>query len=122
STIHFKNLQEPRKPQKFFVGPFIITKLHGKTTVEVILTPEFDRKHPVFPVKKPNVTPILPKEEKQFLKIVKEKELKENNQDTILYLFRYKNGIEYDEWLLTDKAPNNKTTFRAHGAAKREQT
>ncbi|MBW0469552.1 hypothetical protein O181_009267 [Austropuccinia psidii MF-1] len=31
-----------------FVGPFTIIKLKGKNAVEVILTEEFSRKHPVF--------------------------------------------------------------------------
>ncbi|MBW0475862.1 hypothetical protein O181_015577 [Austropuccinia psidii MF-1] len=33
-----------------FVGPFTIIKLIGKSSVEVTLTEEFSRKHPVFPV------------------------------------------------------------------------
>ncbi|MBW0534880.1 hypothetical protein O181_074595 [Austropuccinia psidii MF-1] len=33
-----------------FVGPFTIIKLIGKHAVEVKLTEEFSRKHPVFPV------------------------------------------------------------------------
>ncbi|MBW0465325.1 hypothetical protein O181_005040 [Austropuccinia psidii MF-1] len=33
-----------------FVGPLIIIKLIGKNAVEVRLTEEFSRKHPVFPV------------------------------------------------------------------------
>ncbi|MBW0470496.1 hypothetical protein O181_010211 [Austropuccinia psidii MF-1] len=33
-----------------FVGPFTIFKLIGKNAVEVKLTEEFSRKHPVFPV------------------------------------------------------------------------
>ncbi|MBW0484720.1 hypothetical protein O181_024435 [Austropuccinia psidii MF-1] len=33
-----------------FVGPFTIIKLIGRNVVEVKLTEEFSRKHPVFPV------------------------------------------------------------------------
>ena len=33
-----------------FVGPFSIKQLHGKNAVEVILSDELSRKHPVFPV------------------------------------------------------------------------
>ena len=50
STVNFNNLQGPRKLQDSFVGPFILTKLVGENAVEVILTGEFERKHPVFPV------------------------------------------------------------------------
>ncbi|MBW0498237.1 hypothetical protein O181_037952 [Austropuccinia psidii MF-1] len=40
----------PKKMGDFFVGPFTIIKLIGKGEVEVRLTEEFSRKHPVFPV------------------------------------------------------------------------
>ncbi|MBW0503021.1 hypothetical protein O181_042736 [Austropuccinia psidii MF-1] len=33
-----------------FMGPFSITRLVGEISVEVRLTEEFSRKHPVFPV------------------------------------------------------------------------
>ncbi|MBW0517441.1 hypothetical protein O181_057156 [Austropuccinia psidii MF-1] len=44
-----------------FVGPFTIIKLIGKNVVEVKLTEEYSRKHPVFPVSL--VKPYLQKEE-----------------------------------------------------------
>jgi hypothetical protein len=33
-----------------FAGPFVVKALHGKNAAEVILTGEFSRKHPTFPV------------------------------------------------------------------------
>ncbi|MBW0508905.1 hypothetical protein O181_048620 [Austropuccinia psidii MF-1] len=50
STLNFNNLKGPNKMRESFVGPFIIIKFIGKNAVEVRLTEEFSRKHPVFPV------------------------------------------------------------------------
>ncbi|MBW0504564.1 hypothetical protein O181_044279 [Austropuccinia psidii MF-1] len=50
STLNLNNLEGPKKVRDSFVGPFTIIKLIGKNAVEVKLTEEFSRKHPVFPV------------------------------------------------------------------------
>ncbi|MBW0592043.1 hypothetical protein O181_131758 [Austropuccinia psidii MF-1] len=50
STINLNNLTAPKKMRDSFLGPFAIIKLIGKNAVEVKLTEEFSRKHPVFPV------------------------------------------------------------------------
>ncbi|MBW0536717.1 hypothetical protein O181_076432 [Austropuccinia psidii MF-1] len=50
STLSFNNLKGAKKMRDSFVGPFTIIKLIGKNAVEVKLTEEFSRKHPVFPV------------------------------------------------------------------------
>ncbi|MBW0582799.1 hypothetical protein O181_122514 [Austropuccinia psidii MF-1] len=50
STLNFNNLKGPKKMRASFVGPFTIIRLIGKNAVEVKLTEEFSRKHPVFPV------------------------------------------------------------------------
>ncbi|MBW0474718.1 hypothetical protein O181_014433 [Austropuccinia psidii MF-1] len=50
STLNFNNLQGPMKMRYTFVGQFTIIRLIGKNVVEVQLTEEFSRKHPVFPV------------------------------------------------------------------------
>ena len=139
STINFSNLKGPRKLQDSFVGPFIVTKLHGKNAVEVILTGEFERKHPVFPVSlskkyrtndnfnkqrelpQPVVNiPVLDPEEKKFLKILRQKRVTHDNKEVILYLVRYKNkSADHDEWLPAEKVPNSKVTLRAFRAANR---
>ncbi|MBW0515227.1 hypothetical protein O181_054942, partial [Austropuccinia psidii MF-1] len=49
STLNFNNLKGPKKMTDSFVGPFTIIRLIGKNAVEVKLTEEFSRKHPVFP-------------------------------------------------------------------------
>ncbi|MBW0549983.1 hypothetical protein O181_089698 [Austropuccinia psidii MF-1] len=50
STLNFNNLKGPKKRRDSFVGPFTIINLVGKNAVEVKLTEELSRKHPVFPV------------------------------------------------------------------------
>ncbi|MBW0520230.1 hypothetical protein O181_059945 [Austropuccinia psidii MF-1] len=50
STLNFNNLTGPKKMRESFLGPFTIIKFIGKNAVEVKLTEEFSRKHPVFPV------------------------------------------------------------------------
>ena len=125
------------------MGPFIVSNLYGKNAVEVILTGELSRKHPVFPVsllkhykdpkdtairknseQKPAVViPILqPEGEKKFLKILKQKRVKVDNKDVTLYLVRYKHrSADQDEWLPADKIPNPKVTLRAFRASNRDQ-
>ncbi|MBW0580994.1 hypothetical protein O181_120709 [Austropuccinia psidii MF-1] len=51
STLNFNNLKGPKKMRDPFLGPFTIIKLIGKDEVEVKLTEEVSRKHPVFPVR-----------------------------------------------------------------------
>ncbi|MBW0508507.1 hypothetical protein O181_048222 [Austropuccinia psidii MF-1] len=64
STLNFDNLKGPKKMRDSFGGLFTIIKLIGKNAVEVKLTEEFSRKHPVFPVSL--VKPYFQKEEDKF--------------------------------------------------------
>ncbi|MBW0553881.1 hypothetical protein O181_093596 [Austropuccinia psidii MF-1] len=50
STLNFNDLKRAKKMRDSFVGPSTIIKLIGKNAVEVKLTEEYSRKHPVFPV------------------------------------------------------------------------
>ncbi|MBW0475767.1 hypothetical protein O181_015482 [Austropuccinia psidii MF-1] len=50
STLSFNNIKGPKKMRDSFLRPFNIIKLIGENAVEVGLTEEFSRKHPVFPV------------------------------------------------------------------------
>ncbi|MBW0499266.1 hypothetical protein O181_038981 [Austropuccinia psidii MF-1] len=50
STLNFNNLKGPKKMKDPFVGPLTIIELIGKNAVDVKLTEEFSRKHPVFPM------------------------------------------------------------------------
>ncbi|MBW0486715.1 hypothetical protein O181_026430 [Austropuccinia psidii MF-1] len=64
STLNFDNLKGPKKMRDSFLAPFNIIILTGKNSVEVKLTEEFSRKHPVFPVSL--VKPYFQTEEDKF--------------------------------------------------------
>ncbi|MBW0570250.1 hypothetical protein O181_109965 [Austropuccinia psidii MF-1] len=64
STLNFNNLKGQKKMRDSFVGPFTIIRMIGKNAVEVKLTEEFSRKHPVFPVSL--VKPCFQTEEDKF--------------------------------------------------------
>ncbi|MBW0470381.1 hypothetical protein O181_010096 [Austropuccinia psidii MF-1] len=64
STLNFNNLKGLKNIRDSFVGPFNIIKLIGKNAVEVKLTDEFSRKHPVFPVSL--VKPYFQEEAEKF--------------------------------------------------------
>ncbi|MBW0511652.1 hypothetical protein O181_051367 [Austropuccinia psidii MF-1] len=64
STLSFHNLKGPRKMRDPFVGPFTIIGLIGENAVEVKLTEELSRKHPVFPGRL--VKPYFQTEEDKF--------------------------------------------------------
>ena len=117
-----------------YVGPFVVSKLHGPNAVEVILTVEFSRKHPTFPVSlskhyktgtlelrkdMPKITEvIIPFEkdtEKTVPKVLQHKRVRKNNQDILLFLVRYKNlGADHDEWLPAEKIPNKDKILRQY--------
>lgn len=111
STTNFNNLSGPKEMRDSFVGPFFIKALHGKNAVEVILTEEYRRKHPTFPVSlvkpynKPNddkfplrqkvkviIPPLDPSNMKKvILRILREERLRVDNKDVKMYLARYEN-------------------------------
>ncbi|MBW0543737.1 hypothetical protein O181_083452 [Austropuccinia psidii MF-1] len=120
STLNFNNIKGPKKMRDSFLGPFTIIKLIGKYAVEVKLTEEFSRKHPVFPVSL--VKPYLQTEEDKFpsrkknptkpeivevenspgpvKKIIKARKIRLNGKDQRQYLVRFKNQTACkDKWL-----------------------
>ncbi|MBW0464007.1 hypothetical protein O181_003722 [Austropuccinia psidii MF-1] len=50
STLNFNNFKGPNKMRASFVGPFTLIKFIRKNAVQVRLTEEFSRRHPLFPV------------------------------------------------------------------------
>ncbi|MBW0531642.1 hypothetical protein O181_071357 [Austropuccinia psidii MF-1] len=50
STLNFNDFKGPKKMRDSFLRPFTIIRLIRKNAVEVKLTEEFSRKHPVFPM------------------------------------------------------------------------
>ncbi|MBW0487980.1 hypothetical protein O181_027695 [Austropuccinia psidii MF-1] len=106
STLSFNNIKGHKKMRDWFVGPFNIIKLIGKNAVEVELTGEVSRKHPVFlvslvkpyfhteeekfPSRKKNPTPpqILEVEDSPgpVRKIINAREIRPNRKDKRQYL------------------------------------
>ncbi|MBW0486287.1 hypothetical protein O181_026002 [Austropuccinia psidii MF-1] len=121
--------------------PFTIIKLIGKNSVEVRLTEEFSRKHPVFPVslvepyfqtgeetfpcrKKTSTPPdIVEKEDFPGLvkKIIKATKTRLNGKDQRQYLVRFKEQTaDKDKWLAEDAIPDGKIHLRKFRASRCE--
>ncbi|MBW0501831.1 hypothetical protein O181_041546 [Austropuccinia psidii MF-1] len=122
--------------------PFTIIKLIGRNSVEVKLTEEFSRKHPVFPVslikpyfqteedkfpsRKKNPTPQDMVEEKDtpgpVKKIIKARKIRLNGRDQKQYLVRFKKKTaDKDKCLEEDAIPDRSLHLRRLRASKRTE-
>ncbi|MBW0460763.1 hypothetical protein O181_000478 [Austropuccinia psidii MF-1] len=142
STINFNNLKGPKKMRDSFLGPFTIINLIGKNAVEVKLTEEFSRKHPVFPVSL--VKPYFQIEEDKFSsrkkdptppeivevgaspdhvkRIIKARMIRLNGKDQRQYLVRFKNQTaDKDKWLAEDAIPDVNLYLRILRASRRTE-
>ncbi|MBW0479642.1 hypothetical protein O181_019357 [Austropuccinia psidii MF-1] len=140
STLNFKNLKGPKRMQDSSVGPFTIINLIGKNAVEVRLTEERSRKHPVFPVslvkpyfqteddkfpsRKKNPTPpeIVQVEASpsSVKKIIKARKIRLNGKDQRQYLVRFKNQTaDKDKWLAENAIPDGNLHLRRLRASRR---
>ncbi|MBW0462789.1 hypothetical protein O181_002504 [Austropuccinia psidii MF-1] len=139
SKMSFNNLKGPKKMKDSFLGLFTIIKLIGKNAVEVKLTEEFSRKHPVFPVslvkkyfqieedkfpsrkKIPTPPEIVEVEDSpgRAKKIIKARKIRLNGKDQRQYLVRFRNQkADKDKWLEEDAIPDGNLhlrRFRASG-------
>ncbi|MBW0539670.1 hypothetical protein O181_079385 [Austropuccinia psidii MF-1] len=127
STLNLNNLKGPKKMRDSSVGPFTIINLIRKNAVEVKLTEEFSRKHPVFPVslvkpyfqtednkfpsRKKSLTPpeIVEVEDSPgpLSKIIRARKIKLNEKDQRQYLVRFKNQTaDKDKWFAEDAIPD----------------
>ncbi|MBW0510509.1 hypothetical protein O181_050224 [Austropuccinia psidii MF-1] len=125
-----------------FLGPFTIIKLIGRNAVEVKLTEEFSRKHPVFlvslvqpyfkteedkfPSKIKNPTPpeILEMEDSPgpVKKIIKARKIRLNGKDQRQYLVRFKNQTaDKDKWLAEEAIPDVNLHLRRLRAFRRTE-
>ncbi|MBW0472450.1 hypothetical protein O181_012165 [Austropuccinia psidii MF-1] len=96
-----------------FVGPFTIIKLIGKNEVEVKLTEEFSRKHPVFPVSL--VKPYFQTEEEPHT-------TRDSGSGGFPCTFRFKNQTSAkDKWLAEDAIPDGKLHLRRFRASRRTE-
>ncbi|MBW0464988.1 hypothetical protein O181_004703 [Austropuccinia psidii MF-1] len=142
STLNFNNLKGPKKMRDPFVGPFPIIKLIGKNALEVTLTEEFSRKHPVFPVslvkpyiqtgeykfpsRKRNPTPpeIVEVEDSPgpVKKIIKGRKIRLNGKDKRQYLVRFTNQpVDTDKWFAEDAIPDRNLHLRGFRASRRTE-
>ncbi|MBW0592950.1 hypothetical protein O181_132665 [Austropuccinia psidii MF-1] len=139
STLNFNNLKGPKKMRDSFLGPFTIIRLIGKNAVEVKLTEEVSRKHPVFPVslvkpyfqtegnkfpsRKKNPTPpdIVEVEGSPgpVSKIIRARKIRLNGKDQRQYLVRCKHQTAYrDKWLAEDAIPDGNLHLRRFRASR----
>ncbi|MBW0563651.1 hypothetical protein O181_103366 [Austropuccinia psidii MF-1] len=125
-----------------FVGPFTIIKLIVKNAVEVKLTEEPSRKHPVFPVTM--VKPYFQTEEDKFpsrkknptppdivevedspgpvSKIIKARKIRLNTKHQTQYLVRFKNQTaDKDKLLAEDAIPDGNLHLRRFRASRRTE-
>ncbi|MBW0563849.1 hypothetical protein O181_103564 [Austropuccinia psidii MF-1] len=142
STLSFNDLKGPQKMRDSSVGPFTIIELIGKNAVEVKLTEEPSRRHPVFPVslvkpyfrteedefpsRKKNPTPpeIVEVEESPapVKKIFKARKIRHNDKDQRQYLVRFKNQTDdKDKWLEEDAIPDENLHLRRFRASRRAE-
>ncbi|MBW0587152.1 hypothetical protein O181_126867 [Austropuccinia psidii MF-1] len=142
STLNFNNLKGPKKMRDSFLGPFTIIKLIGKNAVEVKLTEEFSRKHPVFPVSL--VKPYFQTEEGKFSSrrenptppeivevkdspgpvstIIRARNIRLNGKDQRQYLVRFKNQTDdKDKWLAEDAITDGSLHLRRLRASRRTE-
>ncbi|MBW0544929.1 hypothetical protein O181_084644 [Austropuccinia psidii MF-1] len=110
-----------------FVRPFTIIKFIGKNAVEVRLTEEFSRSHPVFPVslikpyfqtgedkfpsrKKTTAPPEIVEVEDSpgpVKNIIKARKIRLNGKDQRQYLVRFKKQTaDKDKWFSEDAIPD----------------
>ncbi|MBW0509112.1 hypothetical protein O181_048827 [Austropuccinia psidii MF-1] len=142
STLTFNNLRGPKKMRYSFVGPFTIIKMIGKTAMEVKLTEERSRKHPVFPVSL--VKPHFQTEKEKFpsrrknptppeiveveaspgpvKKIIKARKIRLDGKDQRQYLVRFKNQTaDKDKWLAEDAISDGNFHSRRFRASRRTE-
>ncbi|MBW0488428.1 hypothetical protein O181_028143 [Austropuccinia psidii MF-1] len=123
SKLNFNNLKGSKRMRDSFVGPFTIIKLIGKNAVEVKLTEEFSRKHPVFP-KNPTPPDIVEVEDspEPVSKIFKARKIRFNGKDQRQYLVRFKNQTaDKDKWLAEDAIPDGNLHLRRFRASRRKE-
>ncbi|MBW0587834.1 hypothetical protein O181_127549 [Austropuccinia psidii MF-1] len=142
STHNFNNLKGPKKMRDSFVGPFTIIKLIGKNAVEVKITEEFSRKHPVFPVslgkpyfqtgedkvssrrKNPTIPEIVEVEDSPgpVNNIIKARKIILDCKDQRQYLVRFKNQTaDKEKWLTEDAIPDGNLHLRIFRASRRTE-
>ncbi|MBW0486768.1 hypothetical protein O181_026483 [Austropuccinia psidii MF-1] len=122
SILIFNNLKGPKKMRDSFLGPFTILRLTAQNKVEVRLTEEFSRNHPVFPVRNKTYTPqgIVEVEDSPdpVNNIIKARKSRLNGKDHRQCLDRFKNQTaDKEKWLAEDAKPDGKLHLRIFRAS-----
>ncbi|MBW0566970.1 hypothetical protein O181_106685 [Austropuccinia psidii MF-1] len=105
-----------------FLGPFTIIKLIGNNAVEVKLTEEFSRKHPVFPNPTPPYIVEVEDSPGPVSKIIRDRKIRLNGKDQRQYLVRFKNQTaDKDKWLTEDAITDWNLHLRRLRASRRTQ-
>ncbi|MBW0464853.1 hypothetical protein O181_004568 [Austropuccinia psidii MF-1] len=141
-TLNSNNLKRPKEMRDSFPGPFTIIKLRGKNALEVRLTEEVFRKHPVFPMslvkpyfqkeedkipgRKKNPTPseILEVEDSpgSVKKVIQARNITFNGKDMRQYLLKFKNQIaDKDKWLAENAIQDGNRHMRILRAYRRTE-
>ncbi|MBW0508856.1 hypothetical protein O181_048571 [Austropuccinia psidii MF-1] len=129
STLNFNNIKGPRKLKDSFAGTIIIKALHETNAVQVELSGELENKDPaftlslvkhytssnkeLFPLRNETpleVPPLVQSEEKEILKVLKERTLM--GKDEREYLVRNRNPQHEDEWIVAKKIPYSQRFLR----------
>ncbi|MBW0505961.1 hypothetical protein O181_045676 [Austropuccinia psidii MF-1] len=138
---YITKMDSPKKIRDSILGPFTITKLIGSNAVEVKITEEFWRKHPVFQVSL--VKPYFQTEEDKFpsrkkphpnrdsgsgrppgpvRKIIKARKIRLNGKDQRHYLVRFKNQTaDKGKCLAKDSIPDGNLHLRRLRASRRTE-
>ncbi|MBW0576733.1 hypothetical protein O181_116448 [Austropuccinia psidii MF-1] len=118
STLNFNNIKGQKKLKDLYVGTFFIVALHGNNAVQVELSAEKE----LFPLRNPNpltVPPVEHSEDQKIKKVIKERRLRGKNQRE--YLFRYRNQVHEDEWLVESGLPDSDKLLRRFSHERRPQ-
>ncbi|MBW0494425.1 hypothetical protein O181_034140 [Austropuccinia psidii MF-1] len=142
STLNLNNVKGPKKMRDSFVGPFTIINFVGKNEMEVKLTEEISRKHPVLPVslvkpylqteggkfpsRKKNPTPpeIVEVEDSPgpVKNIIRARKIRLNGRDQRQYLVRFKSQkADKDKWLAEDSIPDENLHLSRFRASRRTE-
>ncbi|MBW0463853.1 hypothetical protein O181_003568 [Austropuccinia psidii MF-1] len=105
-----------------FVGPFTIIKLIWKNAVEVRMTEEFSKKHPVFPTTTPPDIVELEDSPGPVKKIINARKIRLNGKDQRQYLVRLRNQTaDKYKWLAENARPDGNLHPRRFRASKRTE-
>ncbi|MBW0472651.1 hypothetical protein O181_012366 [Austropuccinia psidii MF-1] len=123
STLSFKHLKVPKKMRDSFVGTLTIIKFLRKNSVEVKLTEQFSRKHPVFP-KSPTPPEIVEVEDSPgpVRKFIRARKIRLDGKDQRQYLVRFKHQTaDEDKCLAEDSIPDENLHLRKLRASRRNE-